>query len=71
MCQCPVVGGVKFIGDGYTHCQGNIFYPVRHGKINFLSSWISIKKSQLFKLAVIGSIQLFWGWWVSILLHMS
>jgi hypothetical protein len=22
VCECPVVKGVKFIGDGYTHCEG-------------------------------------------------
>lgn len=24
VCECPVVQGVKFSGDGYTHCQGNL-----------------------------------------------
>lgn len=23
MCECPIVRGVKFVGDGYTHCEGN------------------------------------------------
>lgn len=22
VCHCPVVQGVKFVGDGYTHCEG-------------------------------------------------
>ena len=22
VCQCPIVQGVKFLGDGYTHCEG-------------------------------------------------
>jgi hypothetical protein len=22
VCQCPVVNGVLFSGDGYTHCEG-------------------------------------------------
>lgn len=22
LCECPVVKGVKFVGDGYTHCEG-------------------------------------------------
>ncbi|VAI03790.1 unnamed protein product [Triticum turgidum subsp. durum] len=26
VCECPVVKGVKFVGDGYTHCEG-IYYP--------------------------------------------
>ncbi|KAK4795883.1 hypothetical protein SAY86_028209 [Trapa natans] len=25
VCECPVVQGVKFIGDGYTHCEGLCF----------------------------------------------
>ncbi|CAN6469426.1 unnamed protein product [Victoria cruziana] len=24
VCECPVVNGVKFVGDGYTHCEGKI-----------------------------------------------
>lgn len=24
VCQCPIVQGVKFLGDGYTHCEGKI-----------------------------------------------
>ena len=23
VCECQVVKGVKFVGDGYTHCEGN------------------------------------------------
>lgn len=23
VCECPIVQGVKFVGDGYTHCEGN------------------------------------------------
>lgn len=30
VCQCPIVQGVKFLGDGYTQCEGkknsNVFY---------------------------------------------
>ncbi|MBA0556089.1 hypothetical protein Goshw_023134 [Gossypium schwendimanii] len=22
VCECPIVNGVKFSGDGYTHCEG-------------------------------------------------
>ena len=22
VCECPVVKGVKLVGDGYTHCEG-------------------------------------------------
>ncbi|CDY62643.1 BnaCnng40700D [Brassica napus] len=22
VCRCPIVQGVKFLGDGYTHCEG-------------------------------------------------
>lgn len=22
VCECPVVRGVKFVGDGYNHCEG-------------------------------------------------
>lgn len=25
MCECPIVQGVKFTGDGYTHCEGKCF----------------------------------------------
>lgn len=25
MCECPVVRGMKFVGDGYTHCEGKSF----------------------------------------------
>ena len=24
VCECPVVKGVKFVGDGYTHCEGTL-----------------------------------------------
>lgn len=24
VCECPVVQGVKFSGDGYTHCEGKV-----------------------------------------------
>ncbi|CAH1418676.1 unnamed protein product [Lactuca virosa] len=27
VCECPIVGGVKFVGDGYKHCEA----PRAHG----------------------------------------
>lgn len=30
MCECPIVRGVKFVGDGYTHCEGKESYIVSH-----------------------------------------
>jgi hypothetical protein len=24
VCECPIVRGVKFVGDGYTHCEGTL-----------------------------------------------
>lgn len=24
ICECPVVDGVKFVGDGYTNCEGKL-----------------------------------------------
>ena len=29
LCECPTVQGVKFAGDGYTHCKGiSVYLPV-------------------------------------------
>jgi len=27
VCQCPLVQGVQFEGDGYTHCEGIMTFP--------------------------------------------
>ncbi|CAL9053649.1 unnamed protein product [Musa banksii] len=35
LCECPVVEGVKFVGDGYTHCKAK--KPSTEGGWSFLS----------------------------------
>ena len=30
MCQCPVVKGVQYAGDGYMSCKRKLFYLVSH-----------------------------------------
>jgi hypothetical protein len=33
VCECPIARGVKFVGDGYTHCEGT--------HLHFISSrWV-------------------------------
>lgn len=29
VCECPIVQGVKFVGDGYTHCEGTEYFFFR------------------------------------------
>jgi hypothetical protein len=26
VCECPIVKGVKFVGDGYTNCEGTLWF---------------------------------------------
>ncbi|XP_022874138.1 vacuolar-sorting receptor 1-like isoform X2 [Olea europaea var. sylvestris] len=36
LCECPVVQGVKFVGDGYTHCEAS---GVLRCEINYGGCW--------------------------------
>ncbi|CAN6875497.1 unnamed protein product [Brassica oleracea] len=31
VCRCPIVQGVKFLGDGYTHCEGALRCVINNG----------------------------------------
>lgn len=41
MCECPIFNGVKFSGDGYTHCEGkNFSLPIKTLSVKFLIEMI-------------------------------
>ncbi|XP_039016117.1 vacuolar-sorting receptor 1-like [Hibiscus syriacus] len=45
VCECPIVNGVKFFGDGYTHCEA---FGALHCAINNGGCWMETKEGKTY-----------------------
>ncbi|OWM67050.1 hypothetical protein CDL15_Pgr000502 [Punica granatum] len=50
VCECPTVQGTKFVGDGYTHCEGPLHCTINNG-----GCWKEIRDNQTYSACIEGS----------------
>ncbi|KAI3666815.1 hypothetical protein L6452_41852 [Arctium lappa] len=51
VCECPIVEGVKFIGDGYKHCEASV---ALNCGVNNGGCWKSIKEDKTYSACIDG-----------------